>query len=454
MQVKETRVLTVDERSFRNPKLREAVLISYKTVADLVGKGALFAITIFAARRLAPEAFGVFSLGTTLGWIVAVASDFGIQLHLAREVARSPQAAPQLLATWLRVRLWLATAAMLTVTAVLAVFGWSASFALPVAVLALVYTISGLIELLHYFYRGLARSDIESTLTMWQRTTTLVCGVVALGLWPNVTALACAMLVPAAFTLAASMRIARRLSLAGSARLRDTTNSAGADGSAGATHRLRVADLTAWPTFAREIWPIGAGIVLSALYFRIDVFLVQWWSGTELVALYNAVFRLVEALRLFPAAVIAVALPSLCRAVDLRPLVRVAAPMTVCAVLAAAVLWVAAGVLVPFIYGEPYAGAVASFRILLLSFPLMALNLALTHQLIGWHGERAYAAICALALGVNLGINARLIPAWSIEGAAWATVATELLLTAACVAVLWSMTTKLTGTVAEDVVMG
>ena len=54
----------------------------------------------------------------------------------------------------------------------------------------------------------------------------------------------------------------------------------------------------------------------------------QLWSGTEAVALYNAVFRLVEALRLFPAAVLAVALPSLCRAGDLRPLVRVAVPIT------------------------------------------------------------------------------------------------------------------------------
>ena len=43
----------------------------------------------------------------------------------------------------------------------------------------------------------------------------------------------------------------------------------------------------------------------------IDVFLVQLWAGTESVALYNAVFRLVDALRLFPAAVVAVALPSL-----------------------------------------------------------------------------------------------------------------------------------------------
>jgi len=453
MQVKETGSLTVDERSFRNPKLRAAFLISYKTVADLLGKAALFAITIFAARRLAPEAFGVFSLGSTLGWIVAVASDFGIQLHLAREVARAPHAAPQLLATWLRVRLWLAAAAMLLVVTTLALLGSRAPFAAPVAVLALVYAVSGLIELLHYFYRGLSRSDIESTLTLWQRTSTLVCGLLALALWPTVTALAFAMLLPAACTLGASVRIARRLSLAEGAGLRDTTKSAEVSAAVN-TDRARLAGLAAWPIFAREIWPIGAGIVLSALYFRIDVFLVQWWSGSELVALYNAVFRLVEALRLFPAAVIAVALPSLCRAVDLRPLVRIAAPITGCAVLAAGVLWFAAGVLVPFIYGEPYTGAVASFRILLLSFPLMALNLALTHQLIGWHGERAYAVICAIALAVNLAINARLIPAWSIEGAAWATVATELLLTAGCAAVLWSMATRLTGTVAEDVVMG
>jgi O-antigen/teichoic acid export membrane protein len=194
--------------------------------------------------------------------------------------------------------------------------------------------------------------------------------------------------------------------------------------------------------------------VLSALYFRIDVFLVQLWSGTEAVALYNAVFRLVEALRLFPAAVIAVALPSLCRAGDLRPLRRVAIPITAGAVVATAALWAAAGAMVPFVYGAQYAGAVPAFRILLLSLPLMALNMALTHQLVGWHGERAYAAICALALAVNVAINARLIPAWSIEGAAWATLGTELFLTAGCVVALWNMMTKTSGAVTEDVVMG
>ena len=458
MRLTEPGSLTADERSFRIAKLPDGVLISYKAFADLAGKAALFLITIFAARRLSPQAFGVFSLGSTLGWIVAVTTDFGIQLHLARAVARQPQDAAPLLMTWLRVRLWTAAAAMAIVSIGLLAAGWSTAFSVPIAVLALVYACSGLIELLHYFYRGLSRSEVESTLTLWQRSATLVCGLIALAWWPDVTVLACALQLPVVVTLAVSMRLATRLASGTRDEPEGTHNRIlfpARSAISAVTVLFKGADLDRpWTTFRRDVWPIGAGIVLSALYFRIDVFLVQLWSGTEAVARYNAVFRLVEALRLFPAAVLAVALPSLCRAGDLRPLTRVAVPTTAAAAAAAAALWAASGWLVPFIYGEPYAGAVPAFRVLLLSFPLMSLNFALTHQLVGWNGQRAYAAICALALIVNLIGNQRLIPEWSIEGAAWATFGTELFLTAGCVVALWTMAVKIRGTVAGDVVMG
>src|SRR5471030_2337648 len=123
--------LTVDETSFPNAKSRDAWLIAYKAFADLAGKGSLFVITIVAARRLAPESFGIFSLGSTLGWIVAVVSDCGIQLHLARAVARQPSAAAALLQQWLRVRLWTAAAAVLVVALGLAA-GWRATVAAPI----------------------------------------------------------------------------------------------------------------------------------------------------------------------------------------------------------------------------------------------------------------------------------------------------------------------------------
>jgi O-antigen/teichoic acid export membrane protein len=408
----------VDETSFPNAKSRNAYLIAYKAFADLAGKGSLFVITVIAARRLSPAAFGLFSLGSTLGWIVAVVSDCGIQLHLARAVARRPQEAPALLRAWLRVRLWTAALAVAVVAIGLAA-GWRSAVATPLLVLALVYACSGLIELLHYFYRGLSRSDLESSLILWQRGGTLACGGIALAWRPDVTVLAIALLIPVAITLAISLRIAMRV---------NTPDAAGA-----------AIDGVSFHSFRRDVWPIGAGIVLSALYFRIDVFLVELWSGTESVALYNAVFRLVEALRLFPAAVLAVVLPSLVRAGDLRPLARVALPLTGFAIAAAAVLWIAAGMLIPLLYGAAYAPAVPAFRVLLLSLPLLSLNFALTHQLVSWDGQRVYAGLCAIALAVNVALNATLIPLRSIEGAAWATLGTELVLTAGCALALGLM---------------
>jgi O-antigen/teichoic acid export membrane protein len=444
--------LTLDETSFPNAKPRDALLIAYKALADLAGKASLFVIVIVAARRLTPESFGVFSLGSTLGWMVAVVSDCGIQLHLARAVARRPADAERLLRGWLRVRVWTAAAAV-AVVAIGVAAGWRTAGAAPIAILALVYACSGLVELLHYFYRGLSRSDVESSLTLWQRGGTLACGLAALVWKPDVTVLAVAMLIPIVVTLGFSLRIASRI-----AGLKPCATSLSTPGALSTPARpatsavsltaLWAAEETtgsvaaqasspAFSEFRRDVWPIGVGIVLSALYFRIDVFLVQLWSGTEAVAFYNAVFRLVEALRLFPAAVLAVILPSLVRAGDLRPMARAALPVAAFAIAASAFLWVGAGWLIPLVYGDRYAAAVPAFRVLLLSFPFLSLNLALTHQLIAWDGQRVYAALCAVALAANVSLNARLIPLWSIEGAAWATLGTELVLTAGCVLALW-----------------
>jgi O-antigen/teichoic acid export membrane protein len=435
----------VDERSFQNPKLSGAVLISYKAAADLAGKGAVFVVTVAAARQLSPESFGIFSLGTTLGFILAVATDFGIQLHVARAIARRPGAAAPLVAAWWRVRVWLAGSAVVIVAAAAAASPSRATYAVPLTLFAASYACSALVEFLYYVYRGLSRTDIESSLTLWHRGAMLVCALVTLAWTRDVAALAAAMLLPAAATLLVSVRIARGLTATAASRdvLRYTqadtftprpgfpasrNTAVNGDSSCG--------DVPSCLAQMRDVWPIGAGIVLSALYFRIDVFLVQYWSGTEAVGLYNAVFRLVDALRLFPAAAIAVALPTLCLGTNLRPLARTAVPMTLAAGLAAIALWAAAGWLIPLVYGARYDAAVPAFRILLLSLPLMALNMALTHQLVGWNRQGAYAIVCALALGVNLALNARLIPLFSIDGAAWATLGTEVFLTGGCAVAL------------------
>jgi O-antigen/teichoic acid export membrane protein len=407
--------------------VRRVLLIVYRALSDMAGKAAVFAITVVAARRLSQDAFGIFSLASVIGWLLALATDFGIPLHVARAVARRSEQASDILTVWVKVRLCTSAIAIALVAVTVPFWPATAGYTLPILLFALVYIISALIDFLHYFYRGIGRSDVESTLTLWSRAITLGAALLALAWRADLTVLALAMLVPVSATFVWSLWLAARLAREHAAPAQDAVVAAPSS----------IAIATLWPEFRRDVFPIGAGIVLSALYFRIDLLLVEMWHGTEPVALYNAAFRLVETVRLFPAAVLAVALPSLCRAADTGPLRRVAAAVSVFGLIVTPVLWAGARWGLPIVYGTSYVAAVPAFRILILSLPLMSLNFALTHQLIGWDGQRAYAIICAVALAVNLGLNVVMIPALSIEGAAWATVLTEVVVTAGCAIAIW-----------------
>jgi len=395
--------------------MRTSVLIGYKTASDLVGKICFFLIVVYAARVLPTREFGLFALATTLGWLLSVASDFGLQLHLARSVARRPGAVGSILARWLRPRLVLAAAALaLAVPATFVIAPGREAW--PFFLIVCAQVASSLVEFLNHAYRGLSRSDIEASLNLAQRLATLA-AVGLLALAPTLGALALALAVPAAGVLAVSAALAFRLSRR-------------ADGGA------RPDPAPPSGRFATDVWPIGAGIVLSALYFRLDLFFVEYWHGVEAAALYNAVFRLVEAMRLVPAAVLAVVFPLLCRAGDLRILGRLAGGLAAAGAVAAVVLAWPAGWFVMFFYGPSYAAATPAFRVLLVAVPLFFLNYALTHQLIGWDRQKVYAAVSAAALAANLALDVALVPRFGLEGAAWATVATEVVVTAGAVAAL------------------
>lgn len=396
------------------------LLTIYRVASDIAAKGAMFIVTIAAARTLERDDFGRFALASTLGWLVAIAADLGIQAHLARSVAQRSTEAASALRRWLPVRAATGLAGLSLALVSLRLMDSGRGEWLSMSLLVTAYAASGFSECVYHFFRGLGRSDLESTLTLVQRGAM---GALALGaLWwhPSLNALALAMLVPAAATAGIALVVANRLA---------------PEWQGPGSSRNAV-----WHELVGDVAPIGVGILLSALYFRVDVFLLERWSDTSQVALYNAVFRVIDALRLFPAAALAVALPSLCRAHDARPLMRIALPLTSGAVSVAGLLWLTAAPVVTTLYGTQFASAVLPFRTLLLSVPLMTLNYALTQQLIGWHGQRAFAILCACALVINLSLNAATIPGGGMQAAAWSTVWTEAFLTAgSAVALLRTM---------------
>jgi O-antigen/teichoic acid export membrane protein len=181
-----------------------------------------------------------------------------------------------------------------------------------------------------------------------------------------------------------------------------------------------------------EYAPVGLGILLSALYFRSDVYFVEWWHGLEAVGIYNGAFRLVDAVRLFPAALLAVQYPLMCRATDLRPLRGLVAGLAAAGGLAACATYAGAESLLATLYGDRFIDAAPALQMLAFAVPLFFINYGLTHQVIAWDGQRAYLLIAAAALVANVAGNVTLIPQGGIWGAALATTLTEIVVTCGC----------------------
>ena len=390
--------------------------IALKGAADVAGKAVTLVITAVAARTLNADAFGVLALAMATGWLLGVATDAGLSMHLARETARRPHGR-QLLIEVLRLRAGLAYVAATMIaffTPAIVPPHWKMQFVLVV----FAQLTGAIIETIAHYFRGSGRSEIESAIHAAHRFATLVLALVVLWWWPRLDFLGAAMLIPAVLAMLAAFTLAWRLA---------GRREAGAGS--------REALLTP-ATFARDVFPLGAAVLISALYFRIDVYFVEKWQGLEAVGGYNAVFRLVEAMRLLPAAVMAVTFPLLVQATDTRLVQRIGGALAIAGVVLAVIGALGSSVIVPLIYGAPYLYTAPTFAILALALPLFFLNYALTHQVIGWDGQRAYLLIATLALAANVAANVALVPSQGMIGAAIATLLTEVVVTAGCIYVL------------------
>jgi O-antigen/teichoic acid export membrane protein len=419
----------IEQHQRRPTRFVDGSRIAYKTSADVLSKVVTLVVTVAAARALPAGDFGVMALAMTTGWILGVASDAGLPMYLATQSARATSAhlplQPLVHAVMLW-RCWLGAGALVAGATVGAVL-LSPSALIPFTLIVAHQIFGAMLDTLAHAYRGLGRTEIESSLSIGHRGAIALAALTVLARQPSLLWLSIALAVPPMLAIGVSYRIASRLAIAETT----ATGTSGAvmTGAAGGPHGPPL--ITA-SHFARDVAPLGAGVLLSALYFRCDVYFLERLQGVETVGVYNATFRVVDALRLFAAAALAVAYPALCAASDFRPLRRLTVALAAASVVVAGAIYMGAHPLLALIYGDAYAAGGNALQVLSLCIPLFYVNYALTHQLIAWDGQRAYLGVTAAALLANLAGNALLIPDGGMVGAAASTLLTEMVVLLGC----------------------
>lgn len=197
-----------------------------------------------------------------------------------------------------------------------------------------------------------------------------------------------------------------------------------------------VVDTSLWWHLLREAVPISVGQAMTTLYYRIDVVMLSQLATLAAVATYSVAYKFVDILQIVPLSMTTAALPVLVGhwSHDRQAFQRVG--MQVCRALAVTGSLVAAGFLVladhvvPLLYGQDYADSAGVAKIVVVSQCLSFAAAAALLLLTGAGRHHRFPWIATSGLVFNVAVNLYAIPRFSYTGAAWATLATDLLMSA------------------------
>jgi O-antigen/teichoic acid export membrane protein len=187
--------------------------------------------------------------------------------------------------------------------------------------------------------------------------------------------------------------------------------------------------------------PFAGAFVGLTLYSKMDVLLLQRWSGGVQVGVYSAAYKFVDVFQALLVVAAGSVLPRLARTFGGRRTSTWAGGRVTEIVLLGAVpvglsLHLAAGPVVRILFGPAYAGSVPVLTRLALLLPLLGLTIHGAYVLAAAGRMLPVAALYVVAVAVNLTLNAVLIPTSGAEGAALARLISEAVLVAGFLAAL------------------
>ena len=389
-----------------------------------VGRGAASLLSaawvIVVARHLSVGQFGEVSVALALVVILGTLSDFGLQNILAKDVVETGRIRRAVLDSVVARRLVLAAISIVLLVVLFVIATHERNLAVPF-VFGLSIAGVAMYNSTLTAYRALGNIRLEIASEIGSRALVLVAG----GLWvANGGGVIAVGVAYSAVGLAIG--------------LLDYLLVRSKSASAPIEHPL--------PSFSpRAAAPFALANTVSAIYQRIDNYLLALLRGTAAAGIYGASYRFQDMIMILPVALGQLALSDV-SGTDPRMRMstgrRVAAQSALLTLVPAIAIAVFAQPLLTFLFGSPYAVAAPIVVLLMISTVPGAAAVALS-LLAAVTDPRRFAIASGSSLVVNVVVNLVLIPPFSGVGAGVAMVISQTYLVAAFYWVLWRKSTEL-----------
>ncbi len=382
--------------------------------ANTVTAGAQYALVVLIARGLGPDAFGTFVFATTLGGLIAVLPNFGLDRIVQRQVIRERE----------RLGVWFTSAAMLRLVLAAAAAALAAVIvprlapagSPPAAILLIVLSLVIALgtELCRAVLYASDAMGYELGLRVAGRILVLGAVVAAVRAGGGVEGVAAALVASGVIEVGVyAVAMVRRVGL-----------------------RRHAPSWPAVRTLAASAAPVAFNTLFVLLYFRASVLLIGAWAGPAAAGQFGAAFTFVQVLQVASGSLAAVLLPHFAHPSAERNMAARIDTMTrvllAGIVPASAALSLLAPEIVGLVYASRYAAAGPALAILGWAPVFMFLGSLHGTLLIALDAERMLFWLSLAAAVLSLSANAWLIPRYGLIGASWATVGTEAFVGVSC----------------------
>ena len=199
-------------------------------------------------------------------------------------------------------------------------------------------------------------------------------------------------------------------------------------------------DTSLWWPWLKEAAPLAIGSVMGTIYFRIDSVMLSQLDTLSAVGAYNIGYKFSDLMASLPGAVLTPGLTLLVGAWphDLRRFGAIFRQSLVLVLVAGAAMAVGFSVFavsaITLFYGERYAPVAGAARGLVVGQVVNFFTVLCFSTLVAAGRNRLYPIATLSGVVINVALNLVLIPKWSYNGAAVATVVTELIVVLVLVA--------------------
>jgi O-antigen/teichoic acid export membrane protein len=186
-------------------------------------------------------------------------------------------------------------------------------------------------------------------------------------------------------------------------------------------------------TLLRSCWPLALSSIAILIYTRTDQIMLKAMLGNESVGIYSAALRLSEVWYMIPVIVMASVFPAVLRARSAdRSLYhirfqQVLSTLVLAALLIALLVTAAAPWIISTVYGSAFSASAGVLRIHMWTSLFVFLGVASTNWLVA-EGLQVHSMWrTSIGAATNILANLYFIPRWGVEGAAAATLISQVI---------------------------